>query len=253
MKNFSKALLIVIAIGFYPFGCEAQTGGIPTPDSCDTVFIEDPQRDLMEQELRDLLDLAKSDIIGLEKTVEERDLIISTQANQISSQGTQIENLLSQVSEIQETNGDLIINLDSAKSEIVVLKKEIQTLEDDLAQKPDTVYKEGEIVYRDRDSITVGGIEYKVAEIEQILPFQTVDTIQATWCDPDPTTRKYWHEGDINVYPHFVNFATKERGMIKVYFKQPLDTLIKKHNTLTLQRIRSHKEGITQYDYISSE
>lgn len=247
MKNLMKIVFFIAAIGLYPFGCEAQVNGtIPNPDSCDTVFIEDPARDTVEAELRKLIDDSLSSIASLEKDNGEQAIVISTQSNEIGSLKSSIVGLEA----IMVSDGQKMTEMDN---DIQILKSEIVVLETELALKPDTIYRDGEIVYVQRDSVTVGGIAYKVSDIEQVLPFQTTDTIDVSWCVGDPTLRKYWHEGDIDVYPHFINFATLEKGMIKVYFKEPLDTIIKKHETLTLQRIRSHKEGITQYDYINSK
>lgn len=248
MKNKLAVFLIIITGAFlYPFGCEAQVNGtIPNPESCDTVFIEDHQRDAAEAELRELLDQVTTDVANLKKSDQEKTIVISTQANEIGS-------LKSAIADKDNALETYAADIAKANSDIEILKSDIVVLEAALAEKPDTVYRDGEVVYRDRDSITVGGIAYKVTDIEQILPFQTVDTVDVTWCVTTPADRKYWHEGDIDTYPHFVNFATTEKGMIKVYFRQPLDTVIKKHNTLTLQRIRSHKEGVTQYDFINSK
>jgi len=234
MKKSQIITFLICISFFYPFGCEAQINNTtPINDSCDTIYIEDPEKD---SEIKAALDQNEK----LVKDLAEKGIIISTQANEISS----LKSELTTKQDLIDSQGSQVIKLES---DIVILNSDIVKLENLLAVKPDTIFTETEADY-----ITVNGIQHKVSEIEQILPNQTVDTIQVTWCTPDPKNRKYWHEGNIDVYPHFVNFATKEKGMIKVYFNTPLDTIIKRSSILKLQRIRSHKQGISQYDYISS-
>jgi seryl-tRNA synthetase len=245
MKKLGILMIIMSGLFMYPFSCTAQID-----EGCDTIVIEDPQQEAKISELESEISTALDQNDKLVKDLQRQGLIISTQSNEITSLKGQVSNQADQIQSLTVTNSVTQASLTKANSDIQILKSEVKLLEDELSLAPDTIYVDKPV---QNDYIVVGGVEYKVDEIEQILPFQTVDTVDVSWCTEDPTKRQYFHEGDIDVYPHFINFATKEKGMIKVYFEEPLDTLIKKRSTLTLKRIRSHKEGLSQYNYISSK
>lgn len=247
MKKLQILMLLVSGVFFYPFGCEAQQNGtIPNSDGCDTIEIESPKQaeaiktatatidslttltDFQAGKITEWIDESKR--LGV--IINEKDLIISTQSNEISSLNTAKIVSEAEVSRLTDT--------------IASKDTEISVLIGKLAEKPSE-----EIVYVDRDSITVGGINYKVSDIEEILPHQTTDTIQLGWCEPDPTVRDYFHEGNKDVYPHWVNFASAKKGMVKVWLTEELTPEAKAQDSITVQRIISHKIGLTQLIYIN--
>jgi FtsZ-binding cell division protein ZapB len=61
--------------------------------------------------------------------------------------------------------------------------------------------------------------------------------------------RDFIHEGSVTEYPHFVSIASKNRGMMKVWFETPLDSTIKVAKSWTLERRRNYEQARTEYIY----
>lgn len=95
----------------------------------------------------------------------------------------------------------------------------------------DTIYIPGEVIY-----------EAKPSEI---------DTIQVELCW-DLLGKKVWyHGGDINMYPHPIYFPTKEKGMIRVEFKDTLTIPQKIYQTKwKLERLKDFENARTLYSTI---
>lgn len=110
-----KVILFIIAISFYPFGCEAQTN--PTPDACDTVFIDSPEWDAERETFNQMItrltqeneDLAgevqnlNSDVLALQGRVSIRDAEISTLKTSINNKDQTISELELALSEKADT------------------------------------------------------------------------------------------------------------------------------------------------------
>jgi len=238
MKNLMKFLVLISGVFLYPFGCEAQTNGnIP----CDPIIVEDPKQQIKIDSLEDAvkIELDKNDAL----------LLINQELTDDKSALTlRVTTLTDQKDELQnDINGkQIIINnhestIETQTIEITTLNTNIEQLNIDLAEalsNPDVIYKE-------LDSITVNGVSYKVDEIEQILPNQTIDTIQITTCFEIYENKMWFHAGEIDVYPHIISFPTKQYGMTNVQFNDSLTIDMKKYqNTFTVKRIRDHKEGV---------
>ena len=256
MKNRILILVILISGAFlYPFGCEGQTKTLPVdPDGCDTVFIESPEI----QKCADDLAGAQIVIDNLNTTISDKDAIIVVKTAQVANLDTKVAALNTTIGKrdatirtneaaIQGLNEDLAIqnDLNAAKDVIIerrdVTINEMQVL---LDAKPTT-----ETVYVEKDSITVGGKDYKVSEIDVILPTQSIDTIFLNTCYAQTDTNKVWyHGGDIDAYPHIIYFPTKELSMIGVQFNEKLTDDMKKYQTkFTVKRIRNHEDATTKY------
>ncbi len=232
-------LITVIMLGLLSFySCNGQT-----PD-CPPIYLESPE---LEARIKGYEDEVTS------LTTEKNKALDSVAT--LNTLTRQLQKLLdTDAQTIQVLNADklrLTQDLNKANSDIAKVKLDLGIARDSISD----LLNQDAIVVRDTvtvesEYITVNGKEYKVADIENILPNQTTDTITLGFCLDDTSKREFLHEGPIDQYPHFVNFASKNRGLVKVWFKTPLTDEIKVQDTITVQRIRSHKEGLTELIFI---
>lgn len=263
MKNKFLILTILISGAFlYPFGCEGQVKTLPTnPDSCDTVFIESPEIQKCADDLADALDsIAEQTSIIVVKTAQVANLEtkVTNLNSSIKAKNKKITDLTATVvareeaidtnlKVIQGLEVDLSIQADVIAAQVLQIEEkdgQIVKLEADLAAKPKT-----ETVYVEKDSITVGGIAYKVSEIDVILPTQSIDTVFLNTCHDVLDQNKVWyHAGDPNVWPHIIYFPTKELSMTAIQFNEPLTEDMKKYQTkFKVKRVRNHEDATTKY------
>lgn len=237
-----RILFILLgALILWPFGCEAQT-----PD-CPPIYIENPKAEQELQECKDDLtdQLDKNDALLAEnKTLEQS---ITTKDGQITSLNLTISIKDEEITTLNNTVAQKDEQIAGNISQISDLDDQVNSLKLDLEEcvnKPGTA--------PDCEFITIGGIEYKVSDITKILPMQTVDTIDIAFCQDTTGLRDYIHEGSITQYPHFINVASKTRGLVKVWFETPLDSAIKVQDYWKVRRIRSHEHAKTELTFISS-
>jgi hypothetical protein len=228
--------LIVITAMLWPFSCNPQSG-VPVDDGCDTLFIESP--DLVEK-------------------IETFEQMIARLTEDVRLLNASNESLTADLVTANQT----IANRDNT---IVALNKQVGTLESDmeklrvdLAECLDRPSDTVEVVVRDTvtvevplDYITVDGVEYKVSEIELIRPKREDLTYEMFFCTDTTANRTFIHEGSPTNYPHFINVASKSRGMMKVWFEVPLDSTIKVAKSWILDERRSYETAKTEYVFKS--
>ena len=227
-----KFLVVMVLFGM--IACQGQTT-VKVSENCDTIIIESPT-----------VQKCADDLAEATSTIEQ-------QQGQIANQATQIETLLTSNTDLHAQVNDRDERINNQTKEIKTLEDEVVSLNTSLKECQDagpvmdTVYVDVPLDY-----ITIGGKDYKVSEIEKILPMQTVDTIDIAFCEEETGERTYLHEGSIVQYPHFVNVASKDRGMVKVWFETPLDSTIKVQDHWKLKRIRNHEQARTEMTFISA-
>lgn len=233
MRN--KILTLGILFGLtmmYPWSCSPQ-GGVPITDGedCDTIYVESPVLDAKIEGLNTMIARLTEENIqatnqnnGLKKQLEECNNTVASQQSTIATQKATILSLEATITELENRPPEIVT---------------------------DTIYKEA-------DFITVNGVEYKVADIELIKPLTETVEWEMFFCydtlaSGQQTTgkRPFIHEGDINTYPHYVNVASKDRGMIKVWFETPLDSTIKVAKSWILDERRDYKNAKTRYTFKS--
>ena len=226
--KFFKLLALLFVLWLYPFSCVGQTNGtIPNNDSCDTIFIEDPSVDAMIKRLTEENLAALENIATLENTVADNETTIRRLNDIIETDG--------------QTMTELSIKVDGLTSDLALANKQLEACQNQ-APEIDTVFVE-------KDFITVNGKEYKVAEIELIVPTEEIDTIELTICWRDPEKKVWLHATDnIDVYPHLIHIPTKEKGLIPVTFTDSLTLDMKRYQTTwKMMRVINHQKGETQY------
>lgn len=225
-----KVLLIILAISFYPFGCEAQVG-------CQDLEIESEKWNTERNAYIDQVDGFTKEVNRLKQVEADLTDANSGLSNQIDVKDAQIG---SQANQITSLNG--VVN--ERDVTISTLNLEVTKLKDDLATA------EGETIYIERDSITVNGVDYKVTDIELIRPLQEIDTVTVTHCGATVDTDWYHHGGIDLPYPKDITFATAEYGMTRVKFNTKLTDTIKVQASYQLKRIRDYEKAWTFYEFI---
>lgn len=257
-------LTLALVISLLSFlSCEGQTT-VTVSENCDTIIIENPKtNDAIKSCIEDLgiamdsittlsgLNAAQeaqiaNNLTAIEELNQEMTQQIAARDAQIVSKDAQIENQATQIQSAATTIDDqrIVINNRDAT---------IGELEIALAKKPDTIFEEIETIVEvikevERDSITVGGVDYKVSDIELILPVQTIDTINVNTCFEDYDKKQWFHVGPIDTYPHRIYFPTKELEIIGIMFKDSLTIDMKKYQgKFKVERTIDHSNGTTQY------
>lgn len=179
-----KLILIILAISFYPFGCEGQVNGtLPGSDGCDTVYVEDPAWDsqvkTFEQMIKDLTD----------------DNAILRANN---------ENLTAQVATLDAAVVVATASIKSRDDEIKSLKSDITSLEEQLASKADTIYKD------------------VIVEVMPSPTVDTVFVTHSN--DDKTNRKYFHHGSFEAPFPKDITFETKEFCMITVEFPDSLGT-----------------------------
>lgn len=210
-----KVILIVLAISFYPFGCDAQINGtLPGNDGCDTIYVDDPVKDAeiltFQQMIADLT--AQNEQLTANNTTLTATIV--TKDNIIASRNAEI-NTLSQ-------------NLTNVTADRDAIAAQLQECIDKPA---DTVYVD------------------KIVEVE-VMPGPTVDTIFVTHSNDDVNNRKFFHHGSLETpFPKDITFETKEHCMITVEF--PIDlNLVRTQAQFKVRRIKDHENARTMYTFI---
>lgn len=258
-------LIIGFMLFMYPWSCTPQS--VPIGDGgegCDTIFVESPvlneQINAFQAEIARLKeengDLTtqnngvKQQLQECNETVAAQEATITTQTATIAAQTTTISQKNDEIAQKDGQIDNQAMQIASQSEEIATLEAKVTELEN---RPPETVI---DTVYQEADYITVGGVEYKVDEIELIKPRQEIVEWEMFFCFDTTSTgqqttgkRPWIHEGDPNVYPHFVNVASRDRGMIKVWFEQPLDSTIKIAKSWILEERRNYDLAKTQYVY----
>lgn len=224
------------------------TGQVP---KCDTIYIEDPTTEAM------ILRLTKenSDLTASNQVLTDINTGINTQLDAANSTIAEQDTTIRRLGDIIETDGQKMTEMDATikrqENEILVALDSITTLGSDLADclaKPvgiDTVY-----VDKPLDYITVGGVDYKVSDIELIKPFQEIDTILVSHSNDDKTSRKFFHHGPFEApFPKDITFETKELCMITVKFPDSLGTY-RSLDQFKVKRIRDYTLADTFYEFI---
>jgi hypothetical protein len=241
MRNRLLIFLIIITGSFmWPFSCEGQTN-LP----CDPIYVEDPVQEAKIAKLEE-------DLGAVRQNVKDQAVEITQLKKDLTAELDKNDALIAQ---LQSANGQLeTVKNDLANLQIIsnTQGELITTLEKDLAEckaKPPTTVTDTVYIDKPLDYITVGGKEYKVADIELIRPFQEIDTIIVSHCDSTKLTRWY-HHGGIAGYPHDISFNTKELGFVRTTFKDSLTNEIKVQPTYTLKRIKDYTKAETFYEFI---
>lgn len=232
----SKLIIITIIIsGFflYPFSC---TGQISVPpgggdDGCDTVFVDDPALEAEREGYKNQIEGLNVEV-NVQRSLKEQALAsLEDYKTSVANLEKDVLNLNTQILNLNEVIGDMT-------NTIVLKDAEIANLEERLQNSSN-----------EPEVITVGGVQYVVADIELILPRQEVDTIIVSHCDSTKLTT-WFHHGGVAGYPHDISFNTKEKGFVRVHFKDSLTNEIKVQPEYKLQRIKDYSTAETYYIFI---
>ena len=246
MRNRILTITIIIAAAFmWPFSCSGQVNGtLPNNDSCDTVFIEDPSMDALikqltsdNQALTDAnVSLTNSNMV-LKETVNKADKDIAD----LTMEGNNLKNV---IIERDETITGLNSILVSDGQKMAQMDIEIKDLQRDLTACLDRPIEEAEY-------ITVDGKQYKVSDIEIILPKLRADTVFVSHSNDDKTNRKFFHHGSFDApFPKDITFETKELCMITIEFPDSLGTY-RTLDKFKVERIMDHENARTIYKFIN--
>ena len=111
----------------------------------------------------------------------------------------------------------------------------------------DTIYMPSDSI-RYVDFIQVDGKDYKVSEIEFMLPKEEVDTIFLAPCFDEVEKKQWFHVGDTQVYPHRIWFPTKNNEFVAVMFSDSLTLDMKRYQTeFKVERRKNHLEAKIYY------
>ena len=216
-----KAILIILAISFYPFGCEGQNTN-PTPGACDTVFIESPEweseRETFNQMIIRLTDQNKA----LRENVASLDVQVTSLKNDVTSLNNTVKARDASIVTLTAT----IANKDTNISDLERLLVECKSLPPDTVT--DTVY---------------------VDVIVEVIPPSITDEVLVSHCDSTKFTT-WFHYGGVSGYPHDISFATKEFGMVRVTFNDSLTNEIKVQPQYTLKRTKDFENARTLYEFV---
>lgn len=226
MKSLRTILIITFLATLYPFGCEAQI-------NCDPLESERYEAQIQAFEI------TVADLTEQNEALTAQGVSLQSEIN-----GLKIieSNLLRDKSQLTEQNAGL-------ESTVNGLQTQNKDLSELLAECRSSTPERDTIVVQS-EYITVGGVEYKVSDIELIRPKLGIDTVTVTHCGATKET-DWWHHGGISEpYPKDITFATTEFGMTRVHFKDSVTNEIKVQASYKLKRMKDYVNARTTYEFV---
>lgn len=255
-----KLILIILAVSFYPFGCEGQING-NLPTDCDTVYVDDPEAtetiSLLTadvERLNGIVVTKDSEIQGLtevvtslESTVADKNATIDAKNTELAASAATITALNASIADKDNTISTLNTEITSKNNEINNLNALAVDLGNTIEQRDATITRlEGELA--DALASTPDSV------IVEVIPPNSVDILTVTSCyEPGSNSRIFVYTKEEGVYPARIHFPTEELGFIGVIFTEqaPLTADMKENQTtFRIERTVDHKTGEVMYVYL---
>ena len=212
MKTVCGILLVMAVL--WPFSCTPQSGITVGSGDCDTVYIESPEIEAMNNGMKACKEM--------------------------------VEKLTAENMELTDQNESITANLASAmttiKSQQATIKNQ-ETVISDLTA--DNTRLEGllqECLDKPADTVEL---------IVEVMPKPVIDTVIVTHCADSTKNTTWFHHGGIDTpYPKDISFATKEFAFTRVTFNTPLTDSIKVQKSYKLKRKKDFENARTTFEFI---